>query len=330
LDLDSSGLNSLDLDSSDLISLDAASADAVESDVVGAAGITVARVLGSAGPHGVPWLPETPVVNGRALDLYMWTPLVSDELESWGLPSADLFLLAGQDPLRLAEHRRDGFLLRIQAPPACAVDLLEHGGQAPAAVRQRMSDTGCTHLLPLAWLSDLRVTARFDLDGYGGVAARDDLGVGPLQIRFEGAAHGVPGLPNEVVHWPDKGQRAGVPSYLLLPDELRLDRPVAHGGFVPLSRRKPELVDGHCLLEVKVRKRKAIDVPATLDSLGRLPVVGRMHDFVGLDLLLPTDNLAEALVPRMWRPGPTGRPVVDKLAGETLSDLLEVRELTPA
>ena len=27
-----------------------------------------------------------------------------------------------------------------------------------------------------------------------------------LAIRFEGAEHGVPGLPNEVVHWPEKGQ----------------------------------------------------------------------------------------------------------------------------
>ncbi len=304
--------------------------DGIESHGIAPGGITVARVLGVAGPHGVPWLAPAPTVNSRALDLYVWTPLASDELESWGLPSADLFLLAGQDPLRLAEHRRDGYLLRIQAPPGAAVDLFDHIGQSPALVRERLSDSGCTHLLPLAWLSDLRVAARYDLDGYGGVAARDDLGVGPLQIRFEGASHGVPGLPNEVVHWPDKGQRAGVPSYLLLPEELRLDRPVAHGGFVALSRNKPELVDGHCLLEVKVRKRKAIDIPATLDSLDGLPVLGRMHDFVGLDLLLPTDDLAQALVPRVWRPGPTGRPVVDKLAGETLSDLLQVPELTSA
>jgi hypothetical protein len=285
-------------------------------------GVTLARVEGAAGPHAVPWLPPTPVVNRRAIDLYLWTPLATDQIEAWGLPSADLFLLAGQDPLRLADRRRDGYLLRVLAPQETAVDLLEHARHAPAAVQQRLLDTGCTHLLPLAWLSDLRVTARFDLDAHGGVAARNDIEVGALAIRFEGADHGVPGLPNEVVHWPDKGQRANAPSYLMLPDGPVVERQVAHRGYVPLSRRKPVLEDGQRLLEVKVPKRRAIDVPATLDSLDGLPVVGRMHDFVGLDLLLPADELPNALVSRVWRQGPTGKPVVDRLTGETLSGAL--------
>ncbi|MDT5027124.1 MAG: hypothetical protein QOE61_3550 [Micromonosporaceae bacterium] len=284
--------------------------------------VTLARVEGAAGPHAVPWLPPTPVVNGRAIDLYLWTPLTTDYIEAWGLPSADLFLLAGQDPLRLAERRRDGYLLRVLAPQETVVDLLEHARHAPAAVQQRLLDTGCTHLLPLAWLSDLRVTARFDLDGHGGVAARNDIALGALAIRFEGADHGVPGLPNEVVHWPDKGQRANAPSYLLVPDEPVVARQVAHRGYVALYRRRPALEDRHRLLEIKVPKRRVIDVPATLDSLGGLPVVGRMHDFVGLDLLLPADDLPNALVSRVWRQGPTGKPVVDRLTGETLSGAL--------
>jgi hypothetical protein len=92
------------------------------------------------------------MVNDRAMDLYIWTPLASDQLESWGLPSADLFLLAGQDPLRLADRRPTGYLLRVRAPEHAAVDLHEHARHAPTVVQQRLVDTGNTHLLPLAWL----------------------------------------------------------------------------------------------------------------------------------------------------------------------------------
>jgi hypothetical protein len=67
--------------------------------------VSLGRVQGTGSPHGVPWLPATPVVNPRAIDLYLWTPLATDQIEAWGLPSADLFLLAGQDPLRLAGRR---------------------------------------------------------------------------------------------------------------------------------------------------------------------------------------------------------------------------------
>jgi hypothetical protein len=289
--------------------------------VVEPVAVTPPRALGQAGPHGVAWLPATPVVNRRAIDLYLWTPRTEDHVEAWGLPSADLFLLAGQDPLRISDRRRNGYLLRVAAPKETAIELFEHESQAPAVVRQRLLESGSTHLLPLAWVSDLRVTARFDLDGGGGVAARTDVDGGALAIRFEGADHGVPGLPNDVVHWPDKGQRAGVPSYLMLRDDTPLDQ-VIHRGYVSLSRRKPQLLAGHTLIEVKVRKRKAIDVPATLDTLGGLPVVGRLHDFVGLDLLLPEADLGHAAVSRIWRQGPTGKPIVDRPVGEILSETL--------
>jgi hypothetical protein len=51
-------------------------------------------------------------------------------------------------------------------------------------------------------------------------------------------------------------------------------------------------------------------------------ITGRMHDFVGLDLLLPEADLSKAVVSKIWRQGPTGRPVVDKLSGDTLYDAL--------
>jgi hypothetical protein len=138
-------------------SVDAADDQAMRSDVpTGAA--PLGRALGLQAPHGVPWLPEAPTVSQWPMDLYLWTPLANDQVEAWGLPCADLFLLAGQDPLRLADRRPTGYLLRVRVPAGAAVDLHEHTRHAPAAVQQRLVDTGNTHLLPLAWLRDMRVT----------------------------------------------------------------------------------------------------------------------------------------------------------------------------
>jgi hypothetical protein len=92
---------------------------------------------------------------------------------------------------------------------------------------------------------------------------------------------------------------------------------------VPLTRTKPVLLDGYRLLEVKIRKQRAVDVPSTLDSLNGMPVVGRLHDFVGLDLLLPEEDLPRAIVSKVWRYGPTGKVVVDKLTSATLAELLQ-------
>jgi len=171
-------------------------------------------------------------------------------------------------------------------------------------------------------MSDLRVTARFDLDAQGGISARSDLGAGALAIRFEGAEHGVPGLPNEVVHWPDKGQRADAPMYLMLSDVDLLDSRILQRGYVSLSRKRPAFDSDRQVLELKVRKRRAIDVPATLNTLSGLPVVGRLHDFVGLDLLLSEHDLANAVLAKIWRHGPSGKPVAERLDGETLSEAL--------
>jgi hypothetical protein len=279
--------------------------------------------------HRISWLPSVPTTNWRAMDLYLWTPLATDHHEAWELPSADLFLLAGQDPLRLADRRRTGYLLRVAVPEETAVDLAEHTREAPPVVRRRVLETGGTHLVPLAWLADLRVTARYDLDGHGGVTARRDIDAGALAIRFEGADHGVPGLPNDVAPWPAKGQRAGLRAYLTVPEGVVHRRQIVHCGYVALTRTKPAVEDGQRVIEVKVRQGRAIDVPATLDRLGGLPVAGRLHDFVGLDLLLPEDELALAVATKAWHTGPTGKPVVDKL-GVPLLEALAAEVLEPA
>jgi hypothetical protein len=139
----------------------------------------------------------------------------------------------------------------------------------------------------------------------------------------------VPGLPNEVVHWPDRGSRADAPCYALLPDASDMSLSIIHGGFVALSRRKPTLEEGYRLIEVRVRRRRAIDVPATLDSLAGMTIAGRIHDFVGLDVLLPEADLDKAVVTKIWRHGAGHRPSVDKLGGQTLYEaLLDEKILT--
>ena len=48
----------------------------------------------------------------------------------------------------------------------------------------------------------------------------------------------------------------------------------------------------------------------------------RLHDFVGLDLLLSVDDLEMATVTKIYRPGPGKRPLVEKLTDTTLLDAL--------
>jgi hypothetical protein len=270
------------------------------------------------GGHGVPWLPPTPVRTRRPMNLYLFTPYANES----EVASADLFLLGGADPLRMAEHAGHGYLLRIEVPVEGAIELADHAAAVPAAVKARMDRDGCTHLLPAAWFGDVRVTARYDLDGRGGVAARHDLSPTELSMRFDGAGHGVPGLPNEVVNWPEKGQQPSKSlSYLVLPEHGRPDADFAERGYVTLLRVRPTVEQGTRVLEVKVKQRRAIDVPATLNQLGRL-TDGRLQDFVGLDLLLSVDDLELATVTKIYRPGPGRRPVIEKLTDTTLLDAL--------
>lgn len=272
-------------------------------------------------PHGVTWLPPSPMVNPRRLDLFVWTASAAASAEGWTVESPDLFVLTGQDPLRLAYHHRAGYLLRLRVPGRGAVDLLDHAVLAPAPVRRRVRETGSTHLVPLAWLADAEVTGRFDLDGDGGVAARQRFDADRAVVRFAGADHGVPGLPNDVVNWPAEDQRADTPSYVTLPD--RPGPPaLPHDGFVALSRQRPGLTEGHRVLEVKVRRRRAVDVAATLERLAGLPVAGPLDDFGGLDLVLSKQDLSKAVVTKIWRYGEDGEPILDKLDGGTLADAL--------
>ena len=133
-----------------------------------------------------------------------------------------------------------------------------------------------------------------------------------------------------VVQWPDRRLRGDAPTYLVLPEDPALVavHRKAHHGFLPLSRRRPKVTDGEHLLEVRIRRRGAIDVPATLDKLRGLPVVGRLHDFVGQDLLLSEQEFPHAVVTKVWRTGERRRSS-DKITGGTLADALATDAFRP-
>jgi hypothetical protein len=257
------------------------------------AGRLVLALAGAAAGHPVSWLPAAPVTNRDELDLFVWTPAaLADADGAWPVPTADLFLLAGEDPQRLAARTRTGHLLRVRAAEASAVDLLEHAPAAPAQVQRRILDLGATRLLPLAASRTATVLGRLQLDGAGGIASTVDVPAAPLAIRFEGAEHGVPGLPNEVVAWPAADQRADTPAYLVLPGAAR-------DGFVALSRTRPEPTPGHQVLEVKVRRRRVVDIAASLPALATAGA-GQVAGFDGVDLALPASDLARAVVTKVW------------------------------
>ncbi len=164
----------------------------------------------------------------------------------------------------------------------------------------RIRPSAHTRLLPLSWLAGCQVTGLFDVDGRGGHQVRE-LADPTIDVHFDGADHGIPGLPNDVVSWPAEAERSGTPSHLVLPAD---GRPV-HSGFAALSRTMPVLEAGHRLLEIRIRRRHAIDVPATLLRLAGLPMLGRLGDLAGFR---PAAGRT-APSPRLWsaRSGGTAR-----------------------
>ena len=152
-----------------------------------------------------------------------------------------------------------GRILRLTAAAGTAVHLDQHLDLAPPSVSGRVRPGAHTRLLPLSWLAGYQVTGLFDVDGRGGHQARE-LADPTIDVQFDGADHGIPGLPNDVVSWPAEVKRSGTPSYLVLPAD---GRPV-HSGFAALSRTMPVLEARYRLLEIRIRRRHAIDVPVTL------------------------------------------------------------------
>jgi hypothetical protein len=238
--------------------------------------------------HRVPWLPAVPRTNPDAVELYVWTSVPPEYLPAHGLLTTDVFLLARLDLDRLAHSQRTGWLLCLTVAAGRAVDLLAHARQLPERLLHRVREASDTYLVPLAWLPDVEVSAVYELDGRGGHARMGSWTGAELTVRFAGADHGVPGLPNDVVRWPTRPGQSR--AYLTLPEDARamVARLASHPGWLPLHRRRPNPARGHRLVDVGVDRHRAIDVAATLAVLADAPVVGSsLYGFIGSDLALP-------------------------------------------
>ncbi len=219
-------------------------------------------------------------------------------------------MLAHLDGERLAARQRSGFVLRLSVPHGTAIDPSAYSTRLPARLQHRIREAPDIYLVPLAWLSAVRVMECYQLDGDGRCSSAWSLDGAPLTVCFKGADHGVPGLPSEVVRWP--ARRDSVDAYLTLPDDpdwiqARLS---TYPGWLPLYRRRPNVAPSYRLLEVSVARRCGIDLPDTMATLAGIPVAGvTLSSFAGVDLVLPAREFTKTPITRVYATGPRGRAV---------------------
>ena len=253
---------------------------------------------------GLDWLPERPPVNTTALRLFVPSVTPPGRAGSEGVPSSELFLLgildAATDVTRVA-----GMLL-VVAEPGTAVPAAQVREEAPARLRERLAAPH-TYVLPAGWLDRVWMpsglpaggesidgddgdTLTVDADG----APWRDRSVRPVVLRCAGAAHGIDGVPDDVVAWPrSRRDRA----YAQHPSVGVTDE------FVPLHRHRPRPVDGYRLLELRIPRDAAIDVPASAARVADLPLVrSHLGDLVrdAVDLLLPRRSIDQVTVTRAF------------------------------
>ena len=272
-------------------------------------------------PHGIDWLPPRPWTNAAPIELFVWSSYEPMQLAESGLPTADVFLLASSDLVRICRGHRTGHVLRLMIPPGSAVELSAHAEQAPARLQHRVRESWTSHLIPLGWLPEVNVREVSFLDGRAEPGETRPWTGGGLHVRFVGAAHGVPGLPPEVVRWPARRQRAR--AHLTLPHnpDIIMARMQAHPGWLPLYHHTPHVPAGHYLLELDIEQRAAIDVPATLAALAGIPVgAPSLWSFNGVELVLPARDFARTSVIKVHPAGPNA---ANLHPGQTLADILQ-------
>ena len=269
-------------------------------------------------PHAIRWLSPVPPVNPEPVELFAWTPSMVSEVLHGGLPTAEPFLLLHLDPERLAVRERSGHLLRLAVPAESVVDLYEIDGPLPATLQHRAREAVDTFLLPVAWIGGVTVTAGYDLDGAGGFAAAHRVDERQLTVVFDGADHGVAGLPNTVVRWPQRHRFGGAHAYLALPDRSAAPELEPVLGWLAAWRHRRD-ADEHKgrLVQVAVPHRRAIDVPATVADLAHLPVPPEhWRRFAGLDLVIPAAEFANTIIEKVYSSSD------DHLVGATIADAL--------
>ena len=244
-------------------------------------------------PHGLTWLPRQVEANAEPFNLWVLSKWDLETAAERGVPSPHLFLLARLSPERSAGDPPGGHLLQIHVEPAGAVDVTATGSQPPPDVQHLFNET-YTYLIPAGWLD------RSHLITEG--SARQ-----PLRICCVAGHHGTSGLPDEVERWPEPRIRAAVRRYALIP-QAGPDQPE----WLELHPRRPKPVDGHRLVELRVGRRRAIDLSATASRLEAFPAVrSRVADLRagGVRYILPRGSYRRVSVTRIFeRNGKRWRP----------------------
>jgi hypothetical protein len=293
---------------------------------VGPAPFAPAGSLGSPKrrPHGIDWLPPRPRTNTSPIELFVWSSFEPMQLAGSGLPTSDVFLLASSDLVRMCRSHRTGHVLRLMVAPGGAVELSTYAATVPARMQHRVRQSWSTHVVPLVWLPDVIVREVCYLDGRAEPEETKPWPGGSLPVRFVGAAHGVPGLPNEVVRWPARRQHARAHITLPYDQNTILARMQAYPGWLPLYCDTPHVPTGHYLLDLDISHRGVIDLPATLAALEGVPVAApSLWGFNGVELVLPARDFARTSVIKVHATGPRALHLHAGLRdGQTLSDML--------
>jgi hypothetical protein len=243
-------------------------------------------------PTGLPWLPDRPPVNATAVRLSVRSPGPLGHAGTEGVPTPELFLLGVLDGT--PGHTPEG--PRLLVAPGAAIAAAMVSDAAPQRLRAALR-VPHTYLIPAGWLDQARLHGAPDGGG------PDELGHPPV-LRCTGASHGIDGLPDDVVYWPRTR-----------PARVFALRPIAGpaSGFVRLHRRRPPVVAGHRLLQLRIRRAAAIDVRASASRIAGLTLVrSRLAELAatGVDLILTGPSAERVRVVRVFEPdGPRWRPV---------------------
>ncbi|WP_432838967.1 hypothetical protein [Dactylosporangium sp. CA-092794] len=278
------------------------------------------RRAGRRSAHGVDWLPPRPPVNTEAFDVYVSCTTTPQIAADDGVPSPDLFLLGRLEARPITESADLRHLLRIRVEPGGAVELGHLSVRVPPHL-QHLIHIGL-YLLPVGWLDKARLVAGYTLSEAGATCVERFIDQ-RVTIRSSGARHGIDGLPNDAVRWPERRHRR---AYAMLPETgtgLPADR-------LTLLRRKPEPERGYRLVQLRVPRRRAIDTVRTEVALRRLTALrSRLAGLraAGAGVVLPPRSYERVEVRRVyvpagggWRPVPGAAPLADLIgrpAGES-------------
>nr|BFE59539.1 hypothetical protein GCM10020063_040650 [Dactylosporangium thailandense] len=257
----------------------------------------IARRSRRGSAHGVAWLPRRPPVNTEPFEVYVPCATTPRRAAVDGVPSPDLFLLGRLEPRPITEPRAPQYLLRIRVEAGGAVELGHLSVRVPSHL-QHLVHLGL-YLLPIGWLEQARLVGGYELTE-GGPVPVDRIADEPVTIRSTGARHGIDGLPNEAVRWP---QRRPGTAYAMVPETgTEAGQP---GHRLPLLRRRPRPEDGFRLVQLRIPRRRAIDAGRTAAALGQLTAL-RPGDAEPAEadqgLVLPSRSYERVEVRRVYLP----------------------------